>query len=339
MMRVHFERLSIVVSLAIALSACGGRSPTAPTPGPDFASQFDSLWSTFDREYSYFEHKRIDWNATRDRYRPRALAASDQNAFIEVIRAMLGELHDLHVVIRDPNGRTIPTYESPAVSNWDRAVFDQYRSRANWTQGQVDWGHGILDGVPYIVIGGWGSSSIRPADFDAAFERYRDAPMLILDVRPNGGGDDSIAFQIAGRFAHSTINAGYVKFRNGAAHTDFGAPTTRTVSPRGPWQYGGKVLLLIGSKCASSNESFIVAMGQLPNVTLAGDRTAGATGNPGTFNLANGWTYTVSRWIEYTPENQIIEDNGIAPDILVPASASDFAAGRDPVLDWALSRR
>jgi hypothetical protein len=45
----------------------------------------------------------------------------------------------------------------------------------------------------------------------------------------------------------------------------------------------------------------------------------------------------VSRWIEYTADNQVIEDNGIAPDVFVTATASDFASGRDPVLDWALN--
>lgn len=335
--RRHLRYFALVSVLLVSL-ACGG-SPTAPTPAGDYASQFDSLWNTFDREYSYFDHKHIDWNAMRATYRPRALAATDQNAFITVIREMLGNLRDLHVVIRDPNGRTMPTYDPQTFTNWDRAVFDQYRARANWTQGQVDWGHGVLDGVPYIAIGSWGSSAIRSADFDAAFERYRNAPAIILDVRPNPGGNDALAFEIAGRFTASTINAGYVKFRNGPSHSDFGSPTTRTVSPRGPWAYSGKVYLLIGRACASSNESFIVAMGQLPNVTLVGDRTAGATANPGTFNLANGWTYTVSRWIEYTPDNQIIQDNGITPDVFVSASAADFAAGRDPVLDWALMQR
>jgi hypothetical protein len=322
----------------LALPACGG-SPTAPTPAADFSAQFDSLWSTFDREYSYFDHKRIDWNGMRSIYRPRALAAADQSAFIAVIMEMLGQLHDLHVVVRDPGGRTMPTYDPQTFTNWNRAVFDQYRARANWTQGQNDWGHGVLDGVPYLVIGGWGSSSIRVADFDAAFERYRAAPAIILDVRPNSGGDDSLAFQVAGRFTASTINAGYTKVRNGPGHSDFTSPQTRTVNARGPWHYAGRVYLLIGRRCASSNESFIVAMSQLPNVTLVGDRTAGASANPGTFNLANGWTYTVSRWIEYTPDNQVIEDHGITPDVSVPASAADFAAGRDPVLDWALSQR
>jgi C-terminal processing protease CtpA/Prc len=90
--------------------------------------------------------------------------------------------------------------------------------------------------------------------------------------------------------------------------------------------------------CASSNESFIAAMRELPHVTLAGDRTAGSTANPQTFMLGGGWSYSVSRWIQYTANMQVIEDQGIAPAIVVPASPGDFQSGRDPVLDWAISR-
>ena len=99
------------------------------------------------------------------------------------------------------------------------------------------------------------------------------------------------------------------------------------------------VLLLIGRGCVSSNETFIAAMRELPNVTLVGDRTAGASASPGTFPLAGGWTYTVSRWIAYTADNQVIEDVGISPRVFVTASPGDLIEGRDPVLDWALNAR
>jgi hypothetical protein len=329
--------LALLWLSTLPCAGCGSNSPTAPSPpASGFEAQFDALWSTFDREYSYFVHKQIDWNALRSMYRPRAIAAVDQASFIAAIREMLGHLHDLHVIIRDPSGRATPTYDPQTFVNWDRSVWQQYIARANWTQGQVNWGHGVLDGVPYITIGGWGSESIRSADFDVALERFRNAPGLILDVRMNPGGNDSLAFEVAGRFARSSAAFGYVRFRNGPSHGDFGPTNTRTLNPRGSWQYAGTVLLLIGRRCASSNESFIAAMGQLPNVTLVGDRTAGSTGNPGTFPLANGWSYTVSRWIEYTTDNRPIEDIGLTPDVFVPAGPEDFAMSRDPVLDRAL---
>jgi len=34
----------------------------------------------------------------------------------------------------------------------------------------------------------------------------------------------------------------------------------------------------------------------------------------------------------------VIEDQGIQPGVIVPASAADFASGRDPVLDWAIGQ-
>ena len=228
-MTFRMSLLLVVLGLsALPWSACGSNSPTVPSPpSADFAAQFDTLWSTFDREYSYFVHKQIDWHALRSAYRPRAIAAGDQTSFIEVIREMLGHLHDSHVVIRDPGGRSMPTYDPQSFMNWDRSVWQQYIVRANWTQGQNDWGYGVLDGAPYITIAGWGANSIRSADFDVAFERFRDAPGMIIDVRMNPGGNDSLAFEIAGRFARTAVVFGFVRFRSGPAHTDFGPTTTR----------------------------------------------------------------------------------------------------------------
>jgi carboxyl-terminal processing protease len=340
MIRWRTWPLVLLLLWGAAGNACGSSdSPTGPStvPPADFAAQFDSLWSTFDRDYSYFDYKQIDWDALRTTFQPQAIAAADQRGFIAVIRDMLGRLHDQHVIVRNPAGLAMPTYDPQYFINWDRSVWQQYINRANWTQGQNDWGYGVLDGIPYISINGWNSSSIRTPDFDAAFERFRSAPKLILDVRANGGGNDQLALEIAGRFARTSVVFGSVKFRNGPSHSDFGPLMTRVLNPRGPWQYEGSVLLLIGRRCLSSNESFIEAMRQLPNVTLVGDRTGGSTGNPGSFPLALGWSYTVSRWIEYTADNQVIEDVGIAPDVFVPATASDFMQGRDPVLDWALT--
>jgi hypothetical protein len=105
--------VALVLTLVVPGSCGGSRSPSAApsTPGSDFAAQFDSLWNTFDQQYSYFDYKHIDWNALRDRFRPMAIAAGDQAGFIAVVRQMLSALHDQHVVIRDPGGATTPTYD------------------------------------------------------------------------------------------------------------------------------------------------------------------------------------------------------------------------------------
>jgi C-terminal processing protease CtpA/Prc len=76
-------------------------------------------------------------------------------------------------------------------------------------------------------------------------------------------------------------------------------------------------------------------MRELPHVTVAGEPTMGATGNPEWHDLGGGWSYTVSIWRCITADGLEIEDRGIPPDVEVAATPADFAAGRDPVLEYA----
>jgi C-terminal processing protease CtpA/Prc len=200
----------------------------------------------------------------------------------------------------------------------------------------TNWGYADLGEIAYIAIGAWNTNQVRIAAVDSVLELLRDRAGLILDVRANGGGNDALALQVAGRFTTSARVVEYIQFRNGPAHSDFTPLEARTLAPRGPWQYSRPVIVLSGRGVFSSNETFISAMREIPSVIIMGDTTGGSSGNPQEFPLAGGWAYTVPRWIAWTADLQIIEWNGIAPDIHVPATAAEFAAGRDPVLDSAI---
>ncbi len=331
-------RHSLVTAALVVAAACGGNtSPVGPTgpPPTDVVGQFDQMWATFDRIYSYFDYKRIDWNAIRAEFAPRVAGATPAQ-FVTIVQEMLGRLHDQHVVLTS-GSTTLRTYVPDYSFNWDNGVSQQYLARGN---AQVRGGavSATFDGVPYIAVQAWDPARTSVATLDAFLDAFRDRPALVLDVRMNPGGSDQLAFEFAGRFATTTTTAGFVQFRNGPGHSDFTARQARTFSPRGSFQFTRPVLLLIGRFCASSNESFIAAMQQLPQVTLIGDTTDGATANPQTFMLGGGWSYSVSRWIEYTATGQVIEDQGIAPRVFVPASAGDFQSGHDPVLDYAIAR-
>jgi len=64
---------TLALLLVIGTGGCRA-GPTAPSTPAD---QFDQLWATFDREYSYFELKGIDWNAAPTRYAPLAARARE----------------------------------------------------------------------------------------------------------------------------------------------------------------------------------------------------------------------------------------------------------------------
>ena len=196
--------LLVLLTLSLAIwIACNSRdSPTAPSPpAADFAAQFDSLWSTFDRSTPTSTTKASTGTPCGRRFvpgpSPRPISASSSPSSACSTPSRYARR------LRDPGGTVIATYDPQAFVNWDRSVWQQYLARANWTQGQTEWGYGVLENVPYFAIERWNTASIRAADFDAALERFRSAPRLILDVRMNGGGGDQIAFEIAGRFART----------------------------------------------------------------------------------------------------------------------------------------
>ena len=317
------------IVLIAHLAACS--SPTQP--GSSAARDFEQFWNNFDVTYSYFEYKRINWDSLREAYRARAEQAVNTDALIAVLREMTAPLRDGHVWFEHTDGRRIGTYSPGRAINWQRDPWVSYVGRNGWQQIST-WGYAVMGDIGYIAIGSWNTEQVRVEDFDGVLERLRGTRAIIFDVRMNGGGNDAIALQVAARFADRSRAVEHFRFRQGPAHGDFGPLQTRTLAPRGAWQFLKPVVLLSGRGVFSSNESFVAAMRELPHVTVMGDTTGGSSGNPAFFDLRDGWRYTVPRWIAYTADMRVIEWNGIAPDITIPTSTLDFSA-TDPIIEAA----
>jgi len=330
------RRWRVRPALAGAILVCACSGATSPADAPrDFGGQFDAVWSRYDGTYPYFDYKHVNWDSLRAVYRPRAEAATSEQELANVVRDMLAPLRDVHAWLTAPDGSPLATYSPTAFVNWRADVWQAYGRRHAWQSQPTNWVYGRIAGIPYFAFGQWNPSQISAAAVDAALEQFKDAPAMVIDVRMNGGGNSALALSVAARFYDASRIASYVQYRNGPGHGDLGPLQPTVVAPRGAWQFRKPVLLLVGRACFSSNETFIAAMSQLPNVTVVGDTTGGGSGNPAMYDLGGGWQYSVPRWIEYTATMQIVEWNGIAPRIVVPASAADFDAGRDPVLDFA----
>jgi hypothetical protein len=344
---IALRRWLTATGCALLLAACadGNVSISVPStpPVPPLSStaalaQFDFLWSTFDRHYAYFVYKGIDWDVLRARYRSRAEQARTQDALNAVLIDILSKLHDSHVALFRADGTRLATHQPTAFVNWDAAVAQQYASRLNAVNVAPDLAYARVNGGAYISVATWQAGRFTEADIDKLLDAVRDSAALILDLRMNTGGNEALAGSLATRLTSATRIGDYVQTRNGPGRADFTPLEARSVMPRGDWQYTRPILLLIGRRTGSTSESLVAFLHTLPNVTVVGDTTAGSSGLPRTFTLTDGWTFSVSTRIEYTPERVVIEDKGIAPSVVVPATQSDFAAGIDPVLDYALSR-
>jgi hypothetical protein len=334
--------LTAIAVAGTALScAPSGAARDADVPRPvaltaaSYTEQFDALWSRFDELYPSFEYKHVDWSAQRSLYRYRAQRARSQAEFIAVAREMLEPLRDLHIWFVDPRGQTVPTYRPTHVANFDESRWQRALRDAGYVQRADGVGEANVGGYGYLFINHWAGAG-DVAALDLALSRQRELPGLIIDVRTNGGGSDATALALAARFTSRTFAASYVQVRNGPLATDLESPTARTIAPRGTWQYVRPVVIITGRGGFSATESFVAAMRTLPNVTVIGDTTGGASGNPATFTLGNGWSYTVPQWFELGPDRQPIEWRGVAPHIVLPWLPSSYERDRDPLIDAAV---
>ena len=74
-------------------------------------------------------------------------------------------------------------------------------------------------------------------------------------------------------------------------------------------------------------------MKAIPHVTLVGQPTRGASGNPQPVKLSNGVQVFFSRWVDLLPDETPIEGVGVSPDHLVQHVRT---GGRDPTLEAAI---
>ena len=338
--------LLYIIGLGLRLATTSALCQAADSPGHEAeatsnlptaitASAFDQLWEAFDRDYAMFALRpEVDWNQLRERYRPKALASRSTNEFAGVCSEMLKPLRDLHIWVTVA-GQNVPVFNRPRTANANPGAHAAILGQLH-EAGQVQWAV-TPDKIGFLAIYGWSDRHI-PALCHQVLEQMRNTRGLIVDVRLNGGGSEDLAETVAGRFLEKEFVYAFSQFRNGPSHTDLTAKLERRVSPEGPWRYDRPVVLLIGQKCMSSNESFIAMMSGAQQVTVMGDHTCGSSGNPEIIHLPLDMTVSVPRWIDYLPDGTPLDERGFQPQIVFHPSLGAFEGERDDLLTAALAR-
>jgi len=297
---------------------------------------FDTLWQAFDRDYAMFAlHPEVDWAALRDKYRPKALSSKSTPEFAAVCADMLKSLRDLHVWLTLA-GANVPVFNRPRSANSNPSAHAAILGDLRKESGGIQWAI-TPDQIGFIAIYGWSDRSI-PAQCDEVLEHMRETRGLIVDVRLNGGGSENLAREFAGRFLQKEFVYAYSRFRNGPEHPDLTEKYERRAAPRDLWRYDRPVVLLIGQKCMSSNESFIAMMSGATNVTIMGDHTCGSSGNPRIVKLPLDMTVSVPRWIDYLPDGTPLDERGFQPQVPFKPQPGAFQGERDDLLSAALER-
>jgi C-terminal processing protease CtpA/Prc len=291
---------------------------------------FDQWWEQMDRRYSYFFLKPdVDWKASRDKHRPKAIQAKNAKELTAALLEMLAPLRDLHVTIAGPEG-TIPTCRIPWTYNGNfDLTLAQLEERTECGKFAVV-GRTKGDGFGCFVMSR--QSEANSADVQKAVEAIKKlnrAPGFIVDLRRANGGSEPLAMEIAKLFCAKDTVYAKSKHRSGPSHDDFGKENER-ILPASPGPYTKPVVCLIGQGAVSSGEGFVKMMKSLPHVTSVGLPTRGASGNPQPWPLpGTGVIVYFSRWVDLMPDSRTFEGVGIPPDVEVKEPPTAYQE-RDP---------
>jgi len=102
--------------------------------------------------------------------------------------------------------------------------------------------------------------------------------------------------------------------------------------------FTGEVIVLVDELSASTSEIFAQSMQDIGRVKVYGaTRTPGLALPSFIEELPGGamLQYVVADY--QSPKGVSVEGNGVKPDTVVPETAADFAAGKDPVFDAAVA--
>lgn len=312
-----------------------GAKPLALS-GEQVRSALDALERAIATGYAYREDHHADAVKIRETVAERLPESPTRAKLAREVAKALAPLGDLHIWLKCGEF-TLGTARSEARANFaaDRlkgalGVDPQRPNNAVWTAT-------LPDGVRYVLIAGWNSSDATLLESAQTFiaETPKDCPGLIIDVRPNGGGDELAARTVAALLTDAPTVYARNENVDPASPRGFTQVFDRVLEPaaiRPPKP--GKIAVLIGPVCMSSNESFIQMMKYGAGARLFGERTRGSSGNPKPQELTDGLTLMLPSWRDMEPDGRVVEGAGIEPDQEIPWAAK---GPTDPVLAAALA--
>ncbi|MGK5547996.1 S41 family peptidase [Streptomyces sp. URMC 127] len=350
------------------------RCANAPAPDPkahvDPRVVFDTFWQTYAENYPFFAARHVDWNAVRDRYRPKVTAGTGEAELFRILSDMIRPLYDGHTGLVDPQRPaeylftghrqdTVVPGET-ARKRIDEAVAASVAKagaagQRSWAGGRITYAElpgrtGFLRITSFLNYGeGDGYEADKAALRTALDEVFTTARTtgpdalrgLVLDLRLNGGGSDRLALDVAERLTARPYTAYLKHARNDAADPRKFTPAEPVrVTPHDGPVYTGPLTVLTGRLTMSAGETLTQALLQRgPKPALVGENTQGLFSDRLMRKLPNGWLFWLpnEEFLSARDGRTTYDGAGIPPEFRTSVFAEeDLTARRDPALKKAL---
>lgn len=209
----------------------------------------------------------------------------------------------------------------------------------------------LADGTGVLYISGFAQTSVEAFEKDVGpeFDKVKDAPRLVIDLRGNGGGLLRSALDMVSQIpdARRTDYCEFFERTSGSNPATYVSRSVRSVDPASVplparFPYRGRVAVLVDGATHSAAEHFALATKLATGALLVGTKTAGAYGTitsdktlalPGTPALEVSINRSQVRTIDGKP----LDGTSVEPHVVVEYEPDAMAKGQDPMLQRAIA--
>lgn len=322
----------------------------------DPESNFEQLWQTFYNRYPFFDLRGVDWEEQYKKYRPLITDEVRGEDLFDIFCKMLDPLNDGHVELRakfvgEKKQRRFSPEPKPKF--WQEFTKDQIKQLFEISQQTLQAnGFGSLKNTEAWMLKYCRSNStgyVRILEFEEidkrllvkalkqVLEEFDGLQGLIIDIRNNPGGDDEIVLAIINQISADRRVAFHRRTKKNRKE-GYSKLKTRMIEPEGRSAFTAPIALLTNDSVFSGAEVFALALSELPNVTIIGDRTNGIFSYQLEKKLPIGWEYRLSYQVYYSADMVCYEGVGVPVDIKHVNTIADITAGRDSLIEIALDK-
>ena len=161
-----------------------------------------------------------------------------------------------------------------------------------------------------------------------AIQSMHDAPGVIIDLRGNAGGDDSVGLSMAGQLLDKPAVLMITRRRHGDARDYRATPVAKP--------FAGPLVILVDEDSGSESEQFTAGLQEIGRAVVIGRTTKGSDMDADLEALPTGAYLLYAVGQPRTPKGVVIEGRGVIPDKEVSLTRAGLLAGNDEQLSAAV---